>query len=176
MYFNGWESLGRTVIAAFVAYVGLIVLLRISGKRTLAKMNAFDLVVTVALGSTLATVILSKDIALAEGMAALALLIVFQYVVTWLSVRSPIVRRTVRAEPKLLFYQGEFLAEPMKVQRVTESEVRQAARSQGVADLSHHSIVLETDGSISIFPTTADGTSSAVTDVPDFPPHGPPKE
>ncbi len=166
MFFNGWESLGRTAVAAFVAYVGLILLLRLSGKRTLAKMNAFDLVVTVALGSTLATVILSKEIAIAEGMTALALLILFQYVVTWLSVRSPLVRRTVRAEPTLLFYRGEFLADPMKFQRVTESEIRQAARSQGIADLSHHSVVLETDGSFSIFPIVADGTPSSAADVP----------
>jgi uncharacterized membrane protein YcaP (DUF421 family) len=41
--------------------------LRVSGKRTLAKMNAFDLVVTVALGSTLATILLSADVSLAEG-------------------------------------------------------------------------------------------------------------
>lgn len=45
-------------------------------------MNAFDLIVTVALGSTLATVILSKDIALAEGVLALGLLILLQFMIT----------------------------------------------------------------------------------------------
>jgi uncharacterized membrane protein YcaP (DUF421 family) len=67
MFFNGWESLGRTAVAGVVAYVSLIIILRFSGKRTLAKMNAFDLVVTVALGSTLATVVVSRDVVLAEG-------------------------------------------------------------------------------------------------------------
>jgi len=66
MLFNGWESWGRMLVVGALAYAGLIVLLRLSGKRTLAKMNAFDLVVTVALGSTLATVMTSKDVALAE--------------------------------------------------------------------------------------------------------------
>ena len=55
-------------------YVALIALLRISGKRTLAKLNALDLVVTVALGSTLATVLLSSTVALVEGITTLALL------------------------------------------------------------------------------------------------------
>jgi uncharacterized membrane protein YcaP (DUF421 family) len=65
MFFDGWKGLGQTAVAGIVAYTSLILLLRISGKRTLAKMNAFDLIVTVALGSVLATVILSKDVALA---------------------------------------------------------------------------------------------------------------
>lgn len=70
MLFSGWLSLGRMVVVGLLAYICLILLLRISGKRTLAKMNAFDLVVTVALGSTLSAVAMSKDVALAEGGAA----------------------------------------------------------------------------------------------------------
>ena len=73
MFFNGWIGLARVILVGAFAYFGLIILLRISGKRTLSKMNVFDLIVTVALGSTLATVLLSKDIALAEGITAFAL-------------------------------------------------------------------------------------------------------
>jgi hypothetical protein len=58
-----------------LAYGVLIFFLRVSGKRMLSKMSAFDLVVTIALGSTLATILLSKDVTLAEGIAALGLLI-----------------------------------------------------------------------------------------------------
>jgi uncharacterized membrane protein YcaP (DUF421 family) len=50
----------------------------VSGKRTLSKLDAFDLIVTVALGSTLATVLLSRDVALAEGIVAFALLVGLQ--------------------------------------------------------------------------------------------------
>lgn len=168
MFFDSWESLGRTLVAGFAAYVSLIVLLRLSGKRTLAKLNAFDLVVTVALGSTLATVVLSKDIALIDGATALALLILFQLVVTWLSVRSDAARRLVRSDPTLLLHRGEFLHAAMRSQRVTESEVRQAARSQGVVDLSAHAVVLESDGSLSVLPAPAVGMPhpSALADVP----------
>ncbi|HBM44306.1 MAG TPA: DUF421 domain-containing protein, partial [Halomonas sp.] len=58
VFFSGWESLARTLVVGLLAYTVLIVFLRISGNRTLSKMNAFDLIVTVALGSTLATVLL----------------------------------------------------------------------------------------------------------------------
>ena len=75
MFFDNWSDLLRVVVVGTLAYASLVVLLRISGKRTLSKMNAFDLVVTVALGSTLATVLLTKDVALVEGMLAFALLV-----------------------------------------------------------------------------------------------------
>ena len=84
----------------------VLLLLRVSGKRTLTKMNAFDLVVTVALGSTLATVLLTKSVALAEGLTAFVLLIFLQFVLIWLSVRSRAVSRLVKSEPTLLAYQG----------------------------------------------------------------------
>lgn len=53
MFFDGWSDLLRILVVGSLAYAGLVGFLRVSGKRTLAKMNAFDLVVTVALGSTL---------------------------------------------------------------------------------------------------------------------------
>ncbi len=75
MFFQNWSGLLRTVVVGVLAYVALVALLRVSGKRTLSKMNAFDFVVMVALGSTLATILLSKNVALAEGVVAFAVLI-----------------------------------------------------------------------------------------------------
>ena len=68
IFFDSWESMVRTVVITILAYVVLVFLLRSSGKRTLSKMNAFDFIVTVALGSTLATVMLNKNVALADGV------------------------------------------------------------------------------------------------------------
>lgn len=151
MLFNGWDGLFRTLIVGILAYVTLIVFLRISGKRTLSRMNAFDLVVTVALGSTLATVVLSKDVALAEGAAAFALLIGLQYIVTWSSVRARWVRRLATGEPLMLLYCGEFLTAGLRQARVTEDEIRAAIRSTGVESLDKvRAVVLETDGSFSV--------------------------
>ena len=75
MLFDTWFGLVRIVVVGTAAYAALVLILRVSGKRTLAKLNAFDLVVTVALGSTLATVLLSKSVALAEGLLGFALLV-----------------------------------------------------------------------------------------------------
>ncbi len=150
MFYDDWQGLVRVVIVGGAAYVALIALLRVSGKRTLAKLNAFDFVVTVALGSTLATVLLSSSVALAEGVTALALLIGLPYAVAWASTRSPWVERLVKSEPTLVYRDG-FLHGAMRRERVTPDELRQAARGQGHADLTEVSaIVLETDGTLSI--------------------------
>lgn len=141
----------RTVIIAPLAYAVLVLALRVSGKRTLSKMNAFDLVVTVALGSTLATILLTKEVSLVEGAAALGTLVILQFLVAWLSVRAPWVRRVVRSEPTLLVHRGELLPEAIKKQRVTEDEIRAALRKSGLADLEHAaSVVLESDGTFSV--------------------------
>jgi uncharacterized membrane protein YcaP (DUF421 family) len=120
LLFDSATGLLRVAIMSTLAYVALIVLLRLSGKRTLTKMNAFDLVVTIALGSTLATVILSPDVALAEGVLALAMLVGMQFVITWLSVRSRYWKRLVKSEPALLFHDGAMLGDALRRERVTE--------------------------------------------------------
>ncbi|MFC7550478.1 hypothetical protein [Plantactinospora sp. GCM10030261] len=91
----------RLLVVAVLVYPALVVILRVSGKRTLSKLNAFDLVVTVALGSTLATILLSRDVSLAEGALALALLVGLQYLVAVLAVRWPPSQRLLKSQPTL---------------------------------------------------------------------------
>lgn len=151
IFFNGWFTLLRTAVVGILAYAALVLSLRFSGKRTLAKMNAFDLVVTVSLGSTLATIALSTDVALAQGLLALALLIALQFVMTWSSVRWGWVRRMITGEPSLLLFQGQLLKGALRRMRLTEEEVRAAVRSQGLPAIEEvEAVVLETDGSLSV--------------------------
>ncbi len=151
MFFRDWEDIWRTLIVGSMAYVALIALLRISGKRTLSKMNSFDLVVTVTLGSTLASLLVSKDIPLAEGVTALALLITLQFVVAWSSVRWKWFSAMVKSQPALVLYRGAFLPAAMKAERIVEAEIRAAIRDQGVANIQEIlAVVLETDGSFTV--------------------------
>ena len=151
IFYNRWEDLARTLIIGVLAYVFLIGCLRWSGKRTLSKMNAFDFIVTISLGSMLASLLLSKSVSLAEGMLALSLLVGLQFVVTWTSVRFRWVRRFVTGEPLLLLDQGEFLPAALQRARVTENEVRAAIRAAGIGHLDRvAAVVLETDGSFSV--------------------------
>lgn len=170
MFFDTWQELWRVPISGVLAYVGLVALLRFSGKRTLSKMNAFDLVVTIALGSILSTILLSKDVALFEGVLAFSTLILLQFIVAWLSVRFPSVRNWVKSEPTLLFHQGYMLESALRAQRVTAGEVRAAIRSQGISQMSEvEAVILETDGSFSVLNKTAHPATAAIDDVTNYP-------
>lgn len=145
------SSFIRIVTVGFLAYIGLIFFLRISGKRTLTKLNAFDLVVTVALGSTLATVLLNSDVSLLEGLTAFALLILMQYLITFMAVRSNSFNKFIKSEPRLLYLNGSFLEKAMKEERVNKIEILQAVRNQGSGSLEKvQAVIMETDGSLSV--------------------------
>lgn len=150
-FYGGGMSVLRVLAVGVPAYIALIVLLRVSGKRTLSKMNAFDLVITVAFGSVLASILLTPTLSLTTGIAAFALLIGAQFVITWLSVRSAKFQQLVKANPSLLYFKGQYDDRELRRVRVTREEVEAAARQQGYGTIGEvAAVVLETDGSLSI--------------------------
>ena len=168
MFFDGWPGIARVVIVGTFAYAALIAMLRVSGKRTLSKLNAFDLVVTVALGSTFATILISKDVALLEGLVAFMVLIVGQYVITFLSARFSGVRNVVKNRPRLLVYRGKVLEDAIRAERITEEEIRAVARGSGVSKLEDvGAMILETDASVHVM---KDGPFPLLEGVKGFPP------
>ena len=150
MFFESWTSLGTVLLATAVAYPLLIVVLRAGGKRTLAKMNAFDFVVTVAIGSLLASTVLSGTPVL-DGVAAVAALVALQALVTWGSVRSDRFEALVKSQPTLVLHRGRFLEDAMRHERVTREEIRNAIRMSDVARVEDvDAVVLESDGAFSV--------------------------
>ena len=173
MFFDSWYALFRVLVVGSLAYITLVAMLRVSGNRTLSKMNAFDLVVTVALGSTLATTLLSKSVALLEGVLALAMLITLQWLITWVSVRSARWERLVKSEPVLIAFKGELLESTMRRERVTEAAVNAALRAQGQPSLTAvKAVVLETDGTVTVIPQQSAQSLSALQNVRGYPPQG----
>ena len=166
MWFDNWSDVWRTLAVGTAAYVVLVVILRLSGKRTLAKLNAFDLVVTVAFGSTLATILLSGDVALAEGATALAALALLQFVVAWTSARLPGGRSVVNARPSLVLHDGKPLEDRLRAQRMTVGELRQAVRASGSGSFTDvAAVVLESDGTLSVITRDKYGDGSALQQV-----------
>lgn len=154
-WFDSWSGIVRVVAVGVAAYVLLVVLLRVSGKRTLSKLNAFDLVVTVAMGSMLASALMSKDVPLAESGTGLLVLVLAQYLIAQLSVRSPRFANWVRSEPRLLVLNGAFLDDALLAERVTRNEVLSAIRGQGISHVEEvGAVVMETDGSLHVMKRT----------------------
>jgi uncharacterized membrane protein YcaP (DUF421 family) len=168
MLFQGWAGIIRTLAVGLLSYVCLVIFLRIAGKRTLAKLNAFDLVITVALGSTLSAILLQESVALAEGASALALLILMQFAVTSFSVRSSSFANAVRSEPALLVKDGICCRVTMRRERLTEDEVLSAVRSSGGHRMNDaRTVILESDGTLSVSLRTERTGSTAASARPE---------
>ena len=148
--YDGWTGILRVIVTGTLAYAGLLVVLRATGKRTLSRLNAFDPVVTVALGSALAATMLDRATPLAEGLTGLTLLVLLQFAVTWPSVRSDRLQDIVKARPQILVHKGNFARTAMRRERVTREEIMAALREQGQAAVDEGTtVVIETDGSLS---------------------------
>lgn len=166
MFFQGWAAIGRVFVLGVLAYITVVVFLRLSGKRTLSMMNPFDFVITTALGSTPAQTILTKEVTLMDGIAAFVVLIGLQFVVTLLGLRFRVVRHLIKPHPKLLFYRGEFLKDVMKTEHVHEVEVLTAVRGAGLASLDEvEAVVIEPNSNFSVIRRTERAQLSTLVDV-----------
>ncbi|MBM7604891.1 uncharacterized membrane protein YcaP (DUF421 family) [Metabacillus crassostreae] len=166
MFLSSFADLWRIIVVGFFGYLSLILVLRIAGKRTLSKMNAFDLVVTVALGSILATTLLNKKVSLFDGITAFVTLSILQFIVAWLSTRSKTFSNFIKSQPQLLYFKDDYLKQPMNKERITENEILQATRSQGISSMEAvKAVVLESDGSLSVLKKTQEETEQALKNV-----------
>lgn len=157
---DGWTPLARIVVVGTLMYVALVVLLRVSGSRTIASMRAFDFIVTVALGSVFGRALTAEGVSLAEAVVAFLLLIGLQYAVARLQVFSRPFARAVTNPPRLLYFRGEFQTDNMRSTRVTEQELRAVARKQGHGSLADvEALVLEASGDIAVITRIGDGSA-----------------
>ncbi len=151
IFFHSWAGIGRVALAAPLVYFSIVFFIRVFGKRSASAMNNFDWIVTVAIGSIVAAIVLQKNIAIFEGLEAIALLFTLQYLVTKLATSIPVFSETLRAEPSVLFFRGKFLEDTMRTERVTHDEVIAAIREAGQGDLNRvEAVVLESDAKISV--------------------------
>lgn len=151
IWFNSWDSIIRIICITPLAYIAIVILLRVSGKKTLSKMNAFDLVVTIALGSVLASVALYQDIPLADGVTAFIVFIGIQFLFSWMHVRFKSFRGYIASKPTLIFYKGNFDHSVMKKERLSIENIKSEARQKGYSTLDGIDvIILETTGDIAI--------------------------
>jgi uncharacterized membrane protein YcaP (DUF421 family) len=170
LFFESWYNVGRTVALSVMGFAAMMIMLRVSGKRTLSKLNVFDFVFVVAVGSVFAATIIEKDVTLSEGIASLATLIGIQIVLAKLAVYSPTAERIINGAPTLLLSHGKFISHALRKERVTEEEVRAAIRDEGVTRVEDvDAVVLENDGTLTVaWKSKKPGASSLVdAEVPE---------
>ncbi len=165
---ESWPSWLSTLVVTPIGFVALLVVLRIAGKRTLAKMTAYGLTITVAFGAVFASVLLDRSVPLLEGAVAFAVLACLQGMLAWAASRSNLVARAVTSRPTALVCRGRVDETLLRRERIRLEEVRAAIRAAGRASVSEAlAVVLETDGSLSVVAATGPDPAQADPSVVD---------
>lgn len=165
IFFKDWKSIGHVVLATVIAFITLFFFLRISGKRTLAKLNAFDFVVTVALGSTLSYMMLAM-VPLLEGSIVLFLIITLQYIFAWTARSSKKMEKLLNAVPSLIYYDGKFIEKAMAKEAITKGEIFAVIRNSGIDQIKDvKAVVMELNGQITVVRKSNESGSSSLDDI-----------
>ena len=153
MLFSDWHSVFRIIIISAATYVLVVGLLRVLGEQALAKMSAYDLLVTVALGSLLASIPFGSGITVVDGLSAIGTYLVLQQVMRWAIKRSKRAERLVRDTPQIMVWDGQFIEHMLMKDSILKAEIRAAVRRAGLSSMSQAlAVILENDGDWSVLP------------------------
>jgi uncharacterized membrane protein YcaP (DUF421 family) len=150
------------VIRAAVIYLFLFGMTRALGKATLGQLTAFELVALVVIGDLIQPAVTQDDESLVGGMLAVSTFAVLTVLLAWLQDRFPHARKLIQGQPVIVVRHGEMRRDAMRLERLSETELLQAAREAGIRDLSDVELaVAEVNGRISFFTATATGDRSS---------------
>jgi uncharacterized membrane protein YcaP (DUF421 family) len=143
---------GEKILRPLVVYVFLIVGLRLAGKRELAQLNPFDLVVLLTLSNTVQNAIIGDDNSVTGGIIGAAALLAINYIVVRFLYDHAKLDRLVEGEPDILIENGEICERALRDELITRNELQAAAHKQGFASLDEiDRAILDPGGSISFF-------------------------
>lgn len=141
-----WEFILRGVMV----YCVLLLLVRVSGKRTVGQFTPFDLLVVMLLSEAVSNSLSGGDDSVAGGLLLACTLIALNMLLAWLSSHSPQVAKLIDGESVLLARDGRIYYDTLKKNRVAESDVQQALREADVELADARCIFLEADGKITV--------------------------
>ena len=166
-----WTTFTDALIKAPFMYALVVIYIRLIGKRSISQMSSFDWIVTVAMGSIASSTIIFDEVSLLEGSLSILVLLLLQYLITWLITRYSWAKIVVRTTPQLLLFEGKFLMDNMQKERVLKGEVYAAVRSSGYKSTkSIYAVVLETNATLSVIPNDdVDSLGFSLADVSGLP-------
>jgi uncharacterized membrane protein YcaP (DUF421 family) len=123
------------ILRPIVVYVFLVLGLRLAGKRELAQLNPFDLVVLLTLSNTVQNAIIGEDNSVTGGIVGAATLLLVNYLVVRFLFRHEKIDRFVEGEPAVLIEHGKILENRLSKEMLSLQELEAAAHKQGFSDL-----------------------------------------
>ena len=148
-----WEFVLRAVLVYFI----LLLMLRMSGKRTVGQFTPFDLLVVVLLGTAVQNSLIGEDFSLLGGLILAATLISCNWLVGFVSARSVRLEKVIQGGPVLLVREGTVFDQVLRAQNVSRNDLEEALRDHGLRDPSQAALAtLEVDGTITVVPRKDD--------------------
>jgi uncharacterized membrane protein YcaP (DUF421 family) len=145
-------AIATVLVSALAMYLAVLLLARWAGVRSFAEMSTFDIAITIAIGSTVATTVVGEDPPLIRGVSALAGLYAIQLAVSRLRHRSRALERRLDNRPILVMGRGgRLLPESMRAARITEDDLRSKLRRANVADPARvRAVIMEGTGEVNV--------------------------
>ncbi len=128
-------SILEKIVRPILVYVFLIVALRLAGKRELAQLNPFDLVVLLTLSNTVQNAIIGNDNSVTGGIIGATTLLVVNYLVVRFLYSHEKLDRLVEGDSTVLVENGQIFSDRLKAELITHTELEEAAHKQGFASL-----------------------------------------
>lgn len=140
------------LIRSLAIFLFLWLIVRVGGKREVAQLSAFDMILLITVGDLVSQAILQEDYSVTAAVIAVATFAVAGMVLNSLAFRYPGFRPWLAGRARIVVRDGEPLLDTLAGERMTIQDVHEAARQQGIRRLSDIELcVLETDGSFSFF-------------------------
>jgi len=148
-----------SVIKAAVVYFALWAIIRISGRRTLGEMSAFDLVLFMIIGGSTQRAITGQDYSLTNALLLVATFIVIDIALSLVELKSPFMRRVFNGMPMILVENGTVMTARLRRARITEENILESARKlHGLERIDQIKFaILEATGVITIVPAVQAG-------------------
>jgi uncharacterized membrane protein YcaP (DUF421 family) len=145
-----WELALRSA----VIYMGLLIGLRLFGKREVGQFTLFDLVMVLLVANAVQPAMTGPDNSLLGGLIIIATLLLLNRLMGWARLRSPLFRQLLQSHPTVIAQDGHWIPEALKHEGLAEDEAEMALREHGLSSVKEAKLaVLELDGSISIVPS-----------------------
>jgi len=146
-------SVTEKILRPVLVYIFLVIVVRLAGRRELAQLNSFDLIVLMMLANTVQNATIGNDNSLVGGLIGVTALLLVNYLVVRYLYTHPRVDKLLEGAPTELIRDGELVRANLVKEAITEEEVMEAVRKQGLGSAAEVAeAVLETGGAISVVP------------------------
>lgn len=148
--------IAKVLVTVLAIFSIIILITRISGLRTFAKMSSFDFASTIAIGSIIAATILNPDQSILKGAIALAGIVLFQTSFTYMVRKIPAFEKLVTNKPLLIMKDGKILQDNLHRSNMSEEDLIAKLREANVLNFNQVlAVILETTGDVSVLHTNS---------------------